>query len=320
MANSTKWKSKLVSSSLPLEFEVAKLLVTHGFSITADYSYARDDSGVVKDFSVDLQAIAFLPFSNPNKITSQLKLLVECKQRHPNVRWLFFPDPNRPDFSPFTLGYTIRAIDEFSRKFFRPNATVEFDAQVPYCYKGIEVDELDGRVYDAELKHGISQLQYALPRLLTNTALFSFNEQPSLICPILLTTSELLVARHNLTTNSVEAANSLLDLAKPTPYVILYSDYGLDFEKHCVRECAQLEHLDPEAIEYLDAYRHEHGEYDSKLPSVVCKSLANGKRAKLISHFTQFVVCQMNSFDILIHNIKQVASEANRTLRQSRKS
>ncbi|MDZ8140892.1 MAG: hypothetical protein RM049_37330, partial [Nostoc sp. DedQUE04] len=171
MASSAKWKSKLVSSSLPLEFEVAKSLVSHGFAVDADYTYARDDSGIVKDFSVDLQATAFLPFSNRNKITATLELLVECKQRHPNVKWLFFPDPNRLDFSPITLGRTIRAVDQFSKKFFRSNVTVEFDSHAPHCYKGIEVDESDGRVYDAELKHGISQLQYALPRLLTETSL-----------------------------------------------------------------------------------------------------------------------------------------------------
>jgi hypothetical protein len=62
MSSSGKWKSKLISSSLPLEFEVAKFLVSQGFSVSADYTYARDDSGIVKDFSVGLQATAYLPF------------------------------------------------------------------------------------------------------------------------------------------------------------------------------------------------------------------------------------------------------------------
>lgn len=206
MSASNKWKSKLVSSSFPLEFEVAKKLVKHGFSITADYVYARNDSGVIKDFSVDLAATAYLPFSNPNSINSKISLLVECKQRHQNVKWLFFPDPNRPNLSPFTLGYTIRAVDEFSRKFFKPNTTVEVDIDVPCCYKGVEIDEGNNnksdqqkdndkqkdtsRVYDSELKHGVSQLQYALPRLSSDLVLINFDELPFLICPILLTTSE----------------------------------------------------------------------------------------------------------------------------------
>lgn len=323
MANSAKWKSKLVSSSLPLEFEVAKSLVSQGFSVHADYTYARDDSGIVKDFSVDLEATAFLPFSNPNKITAQLELLVECKQRHPNVRWLFFPDPNRPDFSPIVLGHTIRTIDQFSKKFFRSNVTVEFDNHAPHCYKGVEVDEADGRVYDSELKHGISQLQYALPRLFAETVLFNLHghyeeNKPFLICPILLTTAELLVAQHNLTTSMVETATCLSDIAKPAPYIILYSDYGPDFERHCIRECVQLGSLEPHAIEDIEKYREEHGEYSFHLPSFLCKSLVEGMRATLVSYFTQFVVCQTSSFDVLISDIKKVASKAARTSKKCR--
>jgi hypothetical protein len=323
MSSSTKWKSKLVSSSLPLEFEIAKSLVTHGFSVHADYTYARDDSGVVKDFSVDLQAIAFLPFSNPNKITAQLELLVECKQRHSNVKWLFFPDPNRPGFSPITLGRTIRTIDSFSKKFFRSNVTAYFDEQAPHCYKGIEVDESDGRVYDSEMKHGISQLQYAIPRLISEVALFNLRSHsedniPFIICPILLTTAELLVARNNLTTNMVEGATSLTDIAKSAPYLILYSDYGPDFEKHCIRECLQLGQIDSKEFYDIERYREQNGEYSFYLPSFLKKSLAEGMRSTLVEYFTQFVVCQVSSFDILMADIKKIASKAARTLCKQR--
>jgi hypothetical protein len=50
-----KWKSNLLSSSLPLEYEIAKTLVTKGFVVEADYTYGRDaESGQPKDFSVDM--------------------------------------------------------------------------------------------------------------------------------------------------------------------------------------------------------------------------------------------------------------------------
>lgn len=324
MSSSTKWKSKLVSSSLPLEFEVAKSLVAHGFSVYADYAYARDDSGVVKDFSVDLQATAFSPFSNPNRITAQLELLVECKQRHPKVKWLFFPDPNRADFSPIVLGRTIRTIDSFSQKFFRSNVTVEFDENAPHCYKGVEVDESDGRVYDAEIKHGVSQLQYALPRLISEAALFNLHGHredniPFIVCPILLTTADLLVAHNNLTANMVESATALTDIAKTTPYLILYSDYGPDFERHCARECLQLGQLDLDEFDVIEEYRAENGEYSFYLPSFLCRSLSEGMRSTLVNYFTQFVVCQMSSFDTLITDIKKATSKAARTLGKQRR-
>jgi hypothetical protein len=52
-----KWKSNLLSTSLPLEYEVARTLVTKGFAVEADYTYGRDaESGQSKDFSVDILA------------------------------------------------------------------------------------------------------------------------------------------------------------------------------------------------------------------------------------------------------------------------
>lgn len=163
-----KWKSKLVSSSLPLEFEAAKILTAKKFTISADYSYARNDSGVVKDFSVDLYARAYLPFSKPEGMyqrpTATLEFLVECKQRVQNISWLFFPS-HRPFFEYNNFGYALHAEDQFSQLFFPVHATAYFEKVMFFCYKGTEINEKDGSVHDAELRHGIAQLQYALPRL-----------------------------------------------------------------------------------------------------------------------------------------------------------
>ncbi len=50
MSESNKWKSKLLSSSLPMEYEVAQILVERGFSTDVDFSYTRMDSGLEKDW------------------------------------------------------------------------------------------------------------------------------------------------------------------------------------------------------------------------------------------------------------------------------
>ena len=50
MSESSKWKSKLLSSSAPMEYEVSKLLVNKGFSIHADYSYTRFDAKLPQIF------------------------------------------------------------------------------------------------------------------------------------------------------------------------------------------------------------------------------------------------------------------------------
>jgi hypothetical protein len=38
-SNSKSWKSRLISSSLPLEFEAARILISEKFHIQSDYTY-----------------------------------------------------------------------------------------------------------------------------------------------------------------------------------------------------------------------------------------------------------------------------------------
>ena len=182
MSEPGKWKSKLLSSSVPMEYEVARVLVERGFAVDADYSYARDDAGITKGFSVDIRATGYPPFRG-NKLLTTIELLVECKHRHRSNKWLFFRDPNTEDMSPFTLGYTIRAVDRFSPAFFSPGSTVSFDEEAIFCIKGVEVDTSNGNVHDTEIKHGLAQLQYALPRLLTDSIRSTFSTVTRITIP-----------------------------------------------------------------------------------------------------------------------------------------
>ena len=200
-----------MSSSLPLEFEVAKALVAKDFSVTADFTYSRDDLALVKDFSVDLRATAFTRSAFRQKRPScPVDLLVECKQRARST-WLFFPDPNKVDFQPYDSPFS--ALDQFSRWFFLRHESV-LAGDSSSCYKGLEIDESNGNVYDAEIRHGIFQLQYALPRLLAelirDSATAQFDEHaPFFIAPILVTNAPLVVARRNLTARQIQTATGL---------------------------------------------------------------------------------------------------------------
>ena len=153
--------NNLLSSGVPMEFEVAKILVKHGFSIETDYSYRRQDAATTSDFAVDLHASASLPFENPNEITGILELLVECKHRHRNNKWLFFPDSNDGDFSPVTLGHTLRVVDDFSPVILSKQYSTVFDENSVFCLKGVEIDLNHGNVFAKEIAHGLSHLQYA---------------------------------------------------------------------------------------------------------------------------------------------------------------
>ncbi len=320
-----KWKSKLISSSLPLEFEAAKILAAKGFALSADYSYARNDSGIVKDFSVDMHALAYVPFKNHIETSpaATIELLVECKQRVQNISWLFFPT-HTPFFAYNNYGYALHAEDRFSRLFFPIHATAHFEKRMFFCYKGTEINEKDGNVYDTELRYGIAQLQYALPRLYTervleNTQRRSFfdpvNTLPFLFCSILITTAHLFVAHENLVTVDVEKSSSLKDIACPVPYLIYVSDYGPDFKSHCLKEFAPLADLSKQKnIRSLDAHRKKHTYLEHQLPSVLATSLAEGQRLPLYSNFTHFVVCTMSHFPSLITHLKRSTTKAVRYL------
>ena len=307
MTNS-KWKSNLLKSSLPLEYEVARDLVSAGFAVYPDYKYRRADSGVLKEFSVDIEAMAFTPFSNPNKIESVVQLLIECKHRFPPVKWLFVPEPNTPDFAVAGPGHTLRCIDGFSRVMLNRNGTSGFDHDLAFCFKGTEVNTDGGEVHSAELQHGVAQLQFALPRLVSQGIAWG---DPVFFCPVLLTNAELFVCRKTMSGVDVEAAD-LLDFSRKVPYLVLYVDYGPEFEEHCKAECQSLLSLTrSKEIKELNEYRKRAGG-KVHLPLEMARSFARGERSYLVSYFTQFVVCHRPHFKALLRQLKKVISRAMR--------
>jgi hypothetical protein len=320
MGGKKTWKDNLLSSSVPMEFEVSKLLVKHGFSTSADYSYTRHGAQARDDFSVDLEASIYLPFRRPNEITTELHLLVECKHRHRNNKWLFFPDPNPGGFSPFTLGRTPRVVDDFAPVMLDDRHSVAFDNKSIFCIKGVEIDLNNGSVYDAEIRKGLSQLQYALPRLVTEAIEWNLGCHPEecypfLYCPVLLTTSEIFVAKADTTIESVERAETLPDLATPAPWVVVYCEQTQDFQRYRQITCEALSELiGSGATDWIDAVRKEARVYESSLPSAECGDLTGEySRARLGGYFGQVIVCSLNHFETLLNKLKAVASRTDKT-------
>ena len=326
MAYSNEWKTKLISSSLPLEFEVAQILVSKHFTITADYKYERidlHDSENAKDFSVDLCAKLDLSTGRQFKgRNTELQLLVECKQKKSDNKWIFFPDPNPYSSSEISSrGYVVQYIDEFSKHFFPIQATkkiVSFSEKNLICYKGTEINLSTGSVFDKEIKHGLSQLQYALPRLMTQNIIESIlfiqwmkSSRPFLYCPILVTTADLFIVNKNLKITNIESADSLNQIAVQVPYLVVSLDYGPDFENHCIKECKKL--TKPHIISFLKELgqiRYENGEYYNNVPIRIYKELLNAGTATLERYFTQFIVCSMKNFPALLDEIKEICQSA----------
>jgi hypothetical protein len=309
-----KWKNGLLSSSLPLEYEVAKILVAKGFAVEADYTYARDAEGKPKDFSVDINATGHPPFDDPDRVDGLLELLIECKYRVDGTKWLFLPDVNKPGFSKIYLGCALRAFDDFSTVVLDKEPTYDFTRRTPCCYKGIEVQQAGG-VYDAELRHGVEQLRFAMPRLMISTMMnnMMFHDEdnhPFLICPILLTNAELLVLNKNLSVARVRAADDPAELGRRVPYLILYSGYGPDFETHCKNESSvMVQYVDHNKIKALDDLRGiiRDGYRMSRGPVEFMKGMASANDTYMGLYFTQFVVCSMDGFGRFIDKVKSIS-------------
>ncbi|MGE4533204.1 hypothetical protein [Halomonas sp.] len=317
MKSNSKWKDKLLSSSFPLEYEAMKILVEKGFSVSSEFSYSRLDGDVVKDFSVDIEALAFAPFSDPNDITGTVRLLVECKYRKDGVAWLFLPDPNDPSFSPFVMGHTIRAVDCFSKDILSPNSMVPFDdrGNVVFCFKGVEVDTLNPSAHDAQIKHGVNQLHYALPVMLekeinNNSFPQSDPAKPFFIVPILLTNAELYIADEEFSMRLVMENDSLDDIAFRAPYVITYNDISPDFESHCTAVFENGIFFDAEYLSEIGSYRSSEGEYENCLPLNVIESLESNRMFEMKRYFTQYIVCSWDGFPELVEDIKNTISTA----------
>ena len=311
MSNNQKWKDKLLSSSFPLEYEAMKLIASEGFSVSSEYTYSRLDGDVKKDFSVDIDALDFTPFGNPNEITSDVHFLIECKYRKSGTYWLFLPDPNEDEYSPFTLGQTIRAVDNFTKFKLGPNCVISFDDndELPFCIKGVEIDIVNSSAHDAQIKHGLSQLQYALPAMfenLINSSSYAAPDEaiPFFICPILLTNAPLFVANNDFSMNAVKDSNCIEDIAHEVPYLVTYHDISPDFTEHCRKEFESKLKFDLKHLEEVGNYRSARGSYELELPINLIESLIQGRTSELKGHFTQFIVCNWENFPQLIQDLK----------------
>lgn len=307
------WRSGFLSSSYPLEFDIAKILVKNNVSVEPDYCYERVDAGQAKDFSVDLSGSLYFPTSNPNKVQASLNILVECKYRTPNMIWVFLPDVNRLELSIGLFSRTVRVIDEFSYCRVAKQPIYSFEYDLSSCYKGTEIDISKGEVHDSELRHGISQLQYALPRFITDEILLqvSSNEEditPFFVLPILITTAELHVLKKGSSLKLIESTDNLDELTEKVPYLTLISSLSPSFLENAKREFERLRVVASYAtVSNIEKRIRASGTSVSRrnLPSTICKSLSTGNICEIRDYCSQFVVCSSDAFQSMLDRLKE---------------
>ncbi|KHT27394.1 hypothetical protein RC98_10380 [Pectobacterium carotovorum subsp. carotovorum] len=311
MAENKKWKEKLISSSFPLEYLASRKLATLDIAVENDFSYSRDDAGILKDFSIDLNG------SYWNEDCSYyLNFLIECKQRHDKNKWLFMNDPNTSEFSSHTLGYTLRAVDDFSYIDFPPNATIELDEKMAFVVKGIEIDTSNGNVYDNEIKHGISQLAYSLPDVMIWQIAHSINSHPEdnipfFFVPILLTTSELFVTHDDFSMDKIREAQDVSDIADNVPYLIMEYQHTPGFGTHRAKRFSAFDYLlDSPQLHVVNEIRKKHGKYSFTLPEKRLIDLSSQPHLCFNEYFSQIIICSLPNLDELVKSIIKITGNA----------
>ncbi|HBR5674280.1 hypothetical protein [Klebsiella pneumoniae] len=311
MTENKKWKEKLISSSFPLEYVVSKKLADYGIAVSNDYAYSREDAGILKDFSIDMHGNYW-----DEECTYHLNFLIECKQRHDKNKWLFMRDPNAPDYSALTLGYTLRAIDNFTRIDLPPNAIIALDENMNYAVKGVEIDTSNGNFYDSEIKHGISLLAYSLPDVIIHNIAECINSHPEdnlpfFIAPILVTTSDLYLTHDKFSAESIRNAEDLSDIADLVPYLVIENQHTPGFGMHRKQRFSSFEYfLESKQLEIINDIRKKHEKHPFLLPQERLLNLIHQPHQHFSEYFSQIIVCSINNLEPLIEQIIEIADNA----------
>src|ERR1700682_2200817 len=138
-----RWRGNLLSSSLPLEYRTARLLVDNGYSVTPDASYTRTIESTAVEFSIDILASLLVRLDDGIR-SALVRLLVECKYRRPGKAWFFVPDPERITITDWDPARIIRCCDQFSTIECPAEPFERLGERITPCYKGVEIDFTGG--------------------------------------------------------------------------------------------------------------------------------------------------------------------------------
>lgn len=246
MTQNNKWKIGFLKSGLPLEYVASNILNKNGHEIFGTYPYIRpDETKTLKEFSVDLRSFKCLD-ANERLIT--LSLLVECKYRQPGTTWIFSPLPS----TTIPIGL-VRSSEDLVPIRLSGDAVWKFEEKIGYSISGVELKS-NGDGKSDDVKHGVFQLRFAMPVLLKKTFQQVLNNNWSngrnidLICPILVTTSEIRLIKPNLNFNEFIQAEDLNDVSEVKEAIILNERSG------------------PQLQEFADSLANEFIDNNPKLP------------------------------------------------------
>jgi hypothetical protein len=222
------WKDHFLSSGLPLEYSVAKVLHNLGLINSLEYGYERiNEFGNEIEFSVDIRINHF------TKTSINACILVECKYKHDGHKWIF--TPFHLEDAEILHGFV--PINNYSEKrlvsgyFYNKLYSTE-----NACYKGIEI--CDSGSNPKTIKEAISQLKHSVPSIVYE--LFSgeipFPDRskisPAIIISVIVTTSEIWRLQKDTDLVTIRSSKDIQEIAKREKYVAIYENLSNSYLKY----------------------------------------------------------------------------------------
>lgn len=224
---SKTWKQSLLSSGLPLEYEVKRYLESKGCIADFEYSYLRpNETNIERQFSYDVDA-AYI------KDEHFVTFMIECKYRHSSTQWVFTPETYG---GTHELGANdfMHVIDHFVPNVFPFHGWFP-RCLAPACSKGIELGTSGDN--DKSINQAVAQLAYAfalkigdaiehqVQRLLVRDVIFYH-------VPIIVTTANLFRLREDASVGDIEAANVIEEVATAQSCLVMNYKTGVELRRH----------------------------------------------------------------------------------------
>lgn len=310
------WRKKFLSTGIPLEYEVIKILNSNKeiSSLTPDYSYERKHLNEVKEFSIDLLA-------RQVHNGGYINYLVECKHRSEDKIWLFTPNL---DISPYenSINNCIINMDCFHDELISNSSIRGFSNSIPKAFKAIEYNKFSNDFFEGGALRGAYQLLYSIPNLVASEAeeycdlRWIIEEEAwynlfELICPILVTNAELRMLNSDLTMTSVKDATDINEISREVDFLSFYINNSKSFLNYGTN-LIQKEYI---SNEYHLGKLENPENIDEKYNEI--RNIVYNKILKLKMFTSNILVCNIKYLDELISMIQVVAIDIERIQSQT---
>jgi hypothetical protein len=215
------WKDFLLSSGLPLEYAVSKILANAGAIGNEVFHYQRrNELNIQTDFSVDIEST----YVHGNDLW--LEMLVECKYRHDSSKWVFTPAEYRSVLGP-EFNHVFLSLDDLADDYtINTDAIERFSSLYRLANDGVEILTTDAN--SKSIANALCQLKYAIPNKIASALEHQIDHMLGdrspifIILPIVVTTAELWRIRPEQTISQIRKSQDISDIADREDILILY--------------------------------------------------------------------------------------------------